>query len=106
MSTHVLVALLATQHIIKRRMRGKLTPEEKSQVLTFVYLLTKDFLSTLNINESELGAFWLAISPHSNLCVSGPSDTIGQEEVPVLLQDDQVHTSLSRVPKGLCKSKN
>jgi len=94
MSAHIAVALFAIQKIVKK---GKLTPQEKTQVFTFMWFLAKDFFSTLNINESELGAIWMEISSLCNVYISQQPDALGQEEVLDLFQDDQVHPSVSSV---------
>lgn len=92
MNTHIEILLRLIIYVFTRFQLGqRMTPKEKQDLLSGLYKLSVDFFSKYMLNEtSELGAKWMEISSHDNLCISDEPYLDDKEEIHELFQDAQI----------------
>jgi len=104
-STHIQVLIRLIVYIFTRIQSGqKLTFQEKNDILIGLSKLAVDFFSKY-ISNDELGSERMEVPPHNNICISGTPYNEDKDEVPEILQDDQVRPTVSHVPRRIRKKR-
>jgi len=103
MNTHLEILIRLFIHVLAKFKSGrKFTFDEKYQLLGGLYNLGVDFFSKSILNETnQLGSSWMEISTHNNICLSDKPYNEYKEEVHDVLQDAQVCSPVSHVPRRI-----
>lgn len=98
---HILIRLVI--YVLAKFKSGKrFSIDEKSKLLSGLYTLGVDFFSRcIPDDENKLGASWLAVSAHDNLCLPEKPYNEDEEEISQVLQSSQVCTPVSSMLRGI-----
>jgi hypothetical protein len=102
---HILIKLVI--YVLSKFKSGKrFSVDEKSKLLSGLYTLGFDFFSRCipdddDDEENKLGASWLAVSAHDNLCLPEKPHNEDEKEISQILQSSQVCTPMSSMLRGI-----